>query len=1179
METGLSGSKGSSGRGDIPRGPISGRISSVEKGSKRSIDVANRLYGILHGQGKDSEKYSARSAVLSGKPVTESSNRTKASRRKVDMKLLLEQSSANGFEGLQLDSVDPDFVFPGSHREESSTEIVRIEQDGCVWPKNAVSVDGVMSVDPGALTPALGTQAVKCVTADGTTSTAVRSSLPCSVDPTVKRLTSTVDDVDSDRGIAARLVDSPSVFKELLYWKEECARKETKVLNGYKDQSGCSTPSTDADSQAIETELSHFAGSYGMNDASYEIMPQEDVSIFPCLLNPYLPSSTYTLLEPLEESLAYSQFSPSADSQLARRSQRHIPPGDGTFRIFKNEMCARQEAPRIDTITITTATAITITSEPKDALEDTVTSKKDEIAGGVDLDCDVMLQPMLKLLNKHQKNVVAVLVNCIIRRKTYVMDAAIELCKIFQSNRKSIRMKSKDKKGRKKDEPSKKEVKSEIEAVSTTLEKMMKNRLGTSSAVGQAVSSSCLLLVYLQLESQRELNTVKVSAGNDNSRPNVHDKQLNNSAKIMAGRANDMISSSFDRLALTALSPYVLHEDVQWLTFSSSQKNKNVSNTSTDSSSSHDPRECSGVADGTPCPDINDVILSPKTRKRKSTPEKNSVTSSGRELKRKKSKEDTVPLVGDLSPKSKREYLWDIIQSLKVHYADVKAVSPVLKKLGRSYRPSAARPNLQYGASESDSSPSHSPGGMDSPDPIDAGMQTGDVRSVKDITVGRSLLGTGDLSTRSRIRIKIDRKKPMIPLSAAGAALLLVKSDTLTSTLPDPSDIVPANAVTVGVSTKKGAGLKRTNSIVNVHKVSVGQRTGRGKGKSVRTSLNPDPNINSMLNYIKRKDTNGSAVQDSNSSAQSCLCLCQPSDSQKLCANCAAKQTKSGVDSRKDLENVSNVRRSARKRDREDSDRWQGPLTQLKNACNVHEVEDTPYEKVRARQTKSNVLASAMRALRGGNTTISEAAREEEPRPAIGVGQGDERGLDEWKSIATRGSAKKSRRPQSMEATEVFTSGPLASGGSGKRSSARNMISSPFFLPAVDLLLSEYNDSEHDGKDDGNLFEQGSAAAALGMEVLSQRRRRSPRLIRLPPQSQFSSSSSGRVTIPVGAINRTVGPAIGSFTRSDHFYDPSQGFDLTDEGHEAETETDGWQHSLVQMQSTPMAAPKRRLER
>ena len=69
------------------------------------------------------------------------------------------------------------------------------------------------------------------------------------------------------------------------------------------------------------------------------------------------------------------------------------------------------------------------------------------------------------------------------------------------------------------------------------------------------------------------------------------------------------------------------------------------------------------------------------------------------------------------------------------------------------------------------------------------------------------------------------------------------------------------------------------------------------------------------------------------------------------------------------------------------------------------------------------------------------------------------------------------------------------------------------------------------------------------------------------------------MTIPVGAINRTVGPAIGSFTRSDHFYDPSQGFDLTDEGHEAETETDGWQHSLVQMQSTPMAAPKRRLER
>ena len=104
-----------------------------ERGSRRSIAVANTLFGILN------------SSRLDGKSVLRNQLPLARTRKKPDMKLLLKQSLAGPFEGLQLDLVDPDFVFPGSSSVDALSNDKRSSH--CGWGNEKESI-GKNSSDP-----------------------------------------------------------------------------------------------------------------------------------------------------------------------------------------------------------------------------------------------------------------------------------------------------------------------------------------------------------------------------------------------------------------------------------------------------------------------------------------------------------------------------------------------------------------------------------------------------------------------------------------------------------------------------------------------------------------------------------------------------------------------------------------------------------------------------------------------------------------------------------------------------------------------------------------------------------------------------------------------------------------------------------------------------------------------
>ena len=770
---------------------------------------------------------------------------------------------------------------------------------------------------------------------------------------------------------------------------------------------------------------------------------------------------------------------------------------------------------------------------------------------------------MLIHLEKLEENVVSLILNCIVHRKCFVLDAAVELCQLLRKNRNSFQKKNnkKNKEKNKKEKKKDKEEKSEIQIVSQVLGKMIKQRLGTSLMVCQAVSSCCLLSVHLNLEMGKELEYKEEEIRRLKKKKEDTIALKESKDQMRAGReirdnSNELISSSFDRLALTALSPYLSYEDVHWLTLSSNLKgNFDIS----------DSKKCETVVEVF----INESsllgndskLLSPQTRRRRSNCLDESSFGSGRELKKKKSFNDEVVPVLIEPPKSKRECLCEIIRNLQARYIDVKSLNPALKRLARSYRPSTG--NISGGTPESEYSPIvKNSKGVDSPDynlskllsSKDDGVTAGSVGNI----IGRSLLRAGDLLVPIRSRVKIlagERTKPMIPLSVAGTALLLSRAD-IPDAIPllESADLVSVKAAASIPMGKGDHTLKRTNSIVNVHKPIVGQRTGRGKGKNVRTSLKPDPNINSILSFTvlqKRSPTKGGRTLKKTSNSE------KDTDTSNLSAplSDARNRHQSNVEN---LETISTVRRSARKRDREESDGWQSQHTQSTVGCDVSEVEDTPFEKIRAR--KSRGYGSALRVLRG-----------ESPGPRD-IGGRPPNANDIAPGISTRrrsGSKSTQDETTSKGIAILSVNTSFSSGGSGKRKSSRSLISSPFFLPPVELRFG-YSLSQDDDKEDFDGNKNYSAAAALGMEELSQKKKKMPRMIRLPPQSQnpYTSISHGSITIPDAIINSTVPLDTGSFTRI-ALEQPSR-CNLV----EVEDEFEGTNYSLVQMQGTPLAIPR-----
>ena len=781
---------------------------------------------------------------------------------------------------------------------------------------------------------------------------------------------------------------------------------------------------------------------------------------------------------------------------------------------------------------------------------------------------------MLIHLKKVEKNVVSLILNSIVHRKAFVLDTAVELCQLFRENSNLLQNKKKKKNiGSKQKNVKRKEEKSEIQIVTQVLEKMIKQRLGTSLAVCQAVSSCCLLLVYLNLEMRRELEIkeeeikrIRIGSKGVNAIALKVDRDQMRAERQIIEKANESISSSFDRLALTALSPYLLYEDVQWLTFSSALMGK-CDDSDTKKYSLLDTVSEVVISESSMLGN-DSKLLSPQLRKRRSICSDESLIGSGRELKKKKSfNEENIPVLIE-TPRSKRECLWKIIKNLEARYIDVKSLSPILKRLARSYRPSAG--NISGGTPESEYSPiTKSSAGIDSPDfslsklpsSKDDGMTEASVGNIG----GRSLLRAGDILAPIRTRVKIsagERTKPMIPLSAAGTALLLSRADipTLPDVIPllESADLASAKAAASASAPigKVGHTLRRTNSIVNVHKPVVGQRTGRGKGKNVRTSLKPDPNINSILSFTvvqKRSPTKAGRTLKKTSSGEKESSLSAPlSDARKRHQNNA-----------ENLEITSTVRRSARKRDREEADDWGSQLTQSKVGCDVSEVEDTPFEKIRAR--KSRGYGSALRVLRGE----SPGARDIGGRPL--------NAHDIAPGVSTRrrsGSKSIQDEATSKGIAHLSVNTSFSSGGSGKKKSSRSLISSPFFLPPVELRFN-YSLSQEDDKEEADGNKNYSAAAALGMEELSQKKKKIPRMIRLPPQSQapYTSISRGSITIPDAVINSTVRLDTESFTR----------ITLERPGRcnmvEVEDEFEGRHHSLVQMQGTPLAIPRHKRTR
>ena len=1167
-----------------------------EKGSKRSIETQNRLNGILYGKGKEDNL-----------PVKQG-NRKESSRvsNRLDMKTLLKQSSNSVFKGLQLDTIDPDFIFPGTVKHSDQSPALSFLSSGSLTEKMVRKISSATGILPRK---------------------------------------SNQDSLESESVRTASTVLTSTIADELVQWKEELLNKSKNKKEDSTIPSCPSTPSTVADTQTIEddvAELTSFAETYQRNCPLYEVMPLEDRDVLSHLGGSFTTTG-FSTLPPPEESLAYSAYSPSDTHTLdllspkgtgfltrklstSRKSSSFtnsmysavsttisrlgifsavtsaVPPlnqapvvcagaapscdEDMDVMEVKNEMYLDpEESPsnsQKDVKDMSLAVSLSLTHTlplslplPTPAL--TSDKRSSSFLSALNgLDCDVTLLPMLEGLGKLKNTIVTIILQCVVTRKMLVLDAAtaiLQLCsrKTNISNKKEAikginKMNEKNGDSVKSDnteELNKKQKKSESQQVSAILEKITKQRLGANHAVARTVSSCCLLLVYLQLEIQNKefLENKKNKTMKKNKKV---EKELNE-------KLNNLIVSRFDRLAVATLSPFLEYNDVHWL----SQTSTDAVMKDKDSKTEPTQENVLLISKAMNASDEVKPLRSPSLRNKRSVHECNeSSITPGREVKRKKSLSDEPsPSPAPVPQKSKRDCLWEIVSSMKERYSSLTTVSPALRRLTRNYRPSVSSSGS---ASESDSSPLKSPcSSIGSPSMtiiMNSARKQRRTDSISDQPQSMSEKSVQPVQQLKRSRSFLNRTQPLIPLSVAGTARLL----TLTT-----SDCALTTASSAGVVTTEhpqlrqdkpdvtiktdGHTLKRTNSIVNVNKPTVGQRTGRGKGKSVRTSLKPDPNINSILSFtVPQRVSNGSGpVRKSPGRASKQLKTSSGSGDRgkdrhasKPTSSVSSGSTNANrkeVEASDILNSGGSVRRSARKRPREDVEDWGGHVARHTAVLrgDVNEVDETPAEKVRVRKSRMNLPTSGMRGLRGASAAMNEL-----------IGH-------PTRTTAKHGSTSKGTRGRSNSTTsnwdgredsvgiaDMQVSTVFSSGGSGRRSGAKWRSSSPFFLPSVDHLVSQNSQSSNTIAGS----QRHSAGTALGMEgndeyvgVSSTGYRRSPRFTRDSISSNLnfggknssssSSSSSSATTSPSAsatsslndmelALNQGLKSNAGSFSRN-----------------------------------------------
>lgn len=1152
---------------DQRRGSIKGYQNSTsaniekEKNSKRSQETADKLFTILNGRGKDGRSSRLSLGVAaSGVPPRSS--------RRIDMKSMLRQSSAGAFEGLQLETVDPDFVFPGTGLKNNHTS------------------SSSSSTSTGIISAAGDRKMYTSPSIDTTTSTPLSTAAITKKNLDMMKLPET--DTDSI-ATASTVLLSAANTEELLYWKGQS--------NNESAEPSCpSTPSTVEDNQVggdHGSELSTFAETYKRSSHLYEVMPQDDGSLFTGLPVTY-GKGEFSALVPPEESLAYSACSPSdtrtpdllspqgvafftrklsgskrTTSLFGSMVSSFSSTVSSTFGIFSavtNPNTNSNTNTNTNTNSESTNSALNLKAAPSATIPipaqipvlvpvevpvlvlgppvSTLKSQeiKDEVSRDAemlpekgtmalasapvvgtanislrslqDLKCDPALLSALTGLSKLKQDIVGVILDCVVNRNIYVLDAAVAVNELLKSTTKKKNTKEVKKKGKKTD----------TNLVCQILEKITKKPLGGNLAVAQAVSSCCVLLVYILLEI--EWASAEKKQDNNVKKDRAKIKEDRADEKAMREAVNDLIVSSFDRLAVATLSPFLGYDDVNWLTISDTTGGK----------------KCTADVTTQPVLDpIEDNLLSPRLRKRKAAALTDSPNSATRGLKKKRSlTEKNTP--GASPPRSKRDCLWEVVSTLKVRYQRVSTVSSAFRRLTRNFRPVAG---VAGEISESDSSPLKSPG-VNSPSPL-GDDEKSDVRGKESAPPDRflELLSMkGRTHGLRRASTFSGRTLPMIPLSIAGTALLFsVPSE---SQIQGPqhtaeSDIsIASKDLSVGTSKGSGTGhsLKRTNSIVNVHKPSVGQRTGRGKGKNVRTSLKPDPNINSILSFTvpngsslgTRKGSPGSKagrgqvkvnISKAVEREKPHLGRNDKRNSSSSSSSTQAVSRKVTVPSSDVISSGGSVRRSARKRAREDGDSWRPP-TPL--TCDVNEVEDTPVHKVRVRQGSSSLLASGMRVLRGTSPAVKGVVRRASDlhnRPIVG--------RDSTHTQESNSSHESTHRKGVIGAgiADSFASAVFGSGSSSRRNSTRRRVSIPFFLPDMGSEKDDY----------GGEVQTHSAGAALGMEGNSEvgsatKGRRSPRFTSRS-NSTVIASSAGNVPIEV-ELDRELSSSAsnGSFSRN-----------------------------------------------
>jgi hypothetical protein len=1157
-----------------------------EKGSKRSIETQNRLNGILYGKGKEDNL-----------PVKQG-NRKESSRasNRLDMKTLLKQSSNSVFKGLQLDTIDPDFIFPGTVKHSDQSPALSFLSSGSFTEKMVRKISSVTGILPRK---------------------------------------SNQDSLESESVRTASTVLTSTIADELVQWKEELLNNSKKKKEDSTIPSCPSTPSTVADTQTVEddvAELTSFAETYQKNCPSYEVMPLEDRDVLSHLGGSFTTTG-FSTLPPPEESLAYSAYSPSDTHTLDLLSPK------GTGFLTRKLSTSRKSSSYTNSMYAAVSTTISrlgifsaVTSavpppnqapvvcavpscdedmdvmevknemylDPEESLSNSQKDVKDmslavslpnpltlplslplpapalasdkrssTILSALNgLDCDVTLLPMLEGLGKLKGTIVTIVLQCVVTRKMLVLDAAtaiLQLCskKTNNSNRKEA-IKGKNKNNEKNgdsvksdntEEINKKQKKSESQQVSAVLEKLTKQRLGANHAVARTVSSCCLLLVYLQLELQNE--EYKENKTNKTVKKNKKEEKVSNE------KLNNLIVSRFDRLAVATLSPFLEYNDVHWL----SQTTTDAVMKDKDKDSKTEPalENVLPISKAVTASEEVKTLRSPSLRNKRSVHECNeSSITPGREVKRKKSLTDEPsPSPAPVPQKSKRDCLWEIVISMKERYSSLTTVSPALRRLTRNYRPSVSSSGS---ASESDSSPLKSPSSS-----IGSPSMTVIMNSVRKQTRTDSISdqpqSTSEKSVQpvqqlKRSRSFLNRTQPLIPLSVAGTARLLTLTTSDCATTTAPSAGVVTNEVPqlrqdkpdVPIKTD-GHTLKRTNSIVNVNKPTVGQRTGRGKGKSVRTSLKPDPNINSILSFtVPQRVSNGSGPVRKSPGRTSKQMKTASGSGDRGKDRHASKSTSSissgstnanrkEVEASDVLNSGGSVRRSARKRPREDVEDWGGHVARHTAVLrgDVNEVDETPAEKVRVRKSRMNLPTSGMRGLRGASAAMNEL-----------IGH-------PTRTTAKHGSTSKGTRGRSNSTTsnwdgredsvgiaDMQVSTVFSSGGSGRRSGAKWRSSSPFFLPSVDHLVNQNNQSLNTIAES----QRHSAGTALGMEgndeyvgVSSTGYRRSPRFTRDSISSNLnfdgktsSSSSSASASATLNdmelALNLGLKSNAGSFSRN-----------------------------------------------